>query len=259
MNFLRQTAEHVFGPVVLRRRLPKRFGSGIICVSAQVGGLKYVFRQATRWDPELLRIASVLVRPGASVWDVGANVGLFSRAAAFLAGPDGLVLALEADTDAVTLLNRTARARRKEDAALTVIPVSVGRSTGFIDLAIARRARAANAISGFGSSQTGGVLEERTVPCTTLDALFVRFGAPSIIKIDVEGAELDVLEGGRIVLQQHRPVIYCEVRDHSRSAVSDHLVRAEYQCFDGAAYPDAQPCSDQTRDIVAVPNELAAD
>jgi FkbM family methyltransferase len=43
----------------------------------------------------------------------------------------------------------------------------------------------------------GEVVENRSVPCTTLDALTTRFGYPDLVKIDVEGHEDLVMNGPR--------------------------------------------------------------
>lgn len=52
-----------------------------------------------------------------------------------------------------------------------------------------------------------------TVPMTSLDEFVFekRNPPPDLLKIDVEGAELDVLRGGERVLQAHRPVVVCEL------------------------------------------------
>jgi hypothetical protein len=80
--------------LVLRRHLPAEFNRLPIYVSPEAG-LRYWRRRLEKVDPPLLRMVRELVKPGSVVWDVGANVGLFSLSAAALAGPSGSVLAIE--------------------------------------------------------------------------------------------------------------------------------------------------------------------
>ncbi len=85
-----------------KRRLPVAFGRIPIWVSPSAG-LRYLFQPMSDVDPVLLRLVSEFVATDSVVWDVGANVGLFSFTAAFQAGPRGLVLALEPDVRLVQL------------------------------------------------------------------------------------------------------------------------------------------------------------
>lgn len=255
---VRRLAEMMLGPMVIRRHLPIGVGGGVIVVSGKVGGLKYLLKSAGKWDPELLAIAALLVMKGQSVWDVGANVGLFSKAAAFHAGAAGSVLSIEADADAVALLNRSCRYRLPCHADITVLPVAISDSDGFVQFAIANRARAANSIKGFGTTQTGGVREVRTLPCTTLDSLIEHFPAPDVLKIDVEGAELQVLHGGEKVLTRWRPVIYCEVSARTRPGVATLLERCRFQLWDGCGFDgslNSPGVSQTTGNVVAIPEE----
>ncbi|HEU4662450.1 MAG TPA: FkbM family methyltransferase [Dokdonella sp.] len=236
---VRRWAEVLLGPLVVRRRMPASAGHGWLVVSAKVGGLKYLLKPADLWDPELVRIAGCLVSEGDVVWDVGSNVGLFAKAASERAGARGRVVALEADEDAAALLLRTAHLAAPRCAPITVVATAVGRRCGVASFAIARRARAANAIEGFGSTQTGGTREVREVPSTTLDALIERFGAPDVVKIDVEGAEMEVLDGASRLLAEIRPAIYCEVCSATRSAVSRLLHAHSYAMWDGEDFSQA--------------------
>ncbi len=251
-GLLRRLAERLLGRIILVRSLPAQAGGGRIVVSARVGGLKSLFKASRQWDPELLRIAGVLVRPADHVWDVGANVGLFAVAAGHRAGPNGTVLAMEADHDAVSLLFATAR---QVGQGLTVLPIAISQADGFVRFAIARRARAANAIEGFGSTQTGGVLETRTLPSRRLDSLLDHFPAPTVLKIDVEGAELAVLGGASRVLSQFRPRIYCEVTGRTRKDATDLLQGFGYETFDGESFGTAHPraVGPETTNLVTVP------
>jgi FkbM family methyltransferase len=198
--------------------------------------LKYLFKSSDLLDPELLRVAMRLVNKGDVVWDIGTNVGLFSVAAAAAAGPTGRVISVEADIDAVALLNRTCQLRSVGHAEMTVLPVAVGSANGFVKFAIALRARASNAIQGYGSTQMGGVSEIRTLPCITLDTLVDHFPAPHVLKIDVEGAELEVLRGATRLLSEVRPVIYCEVASKAREDVSALFREYRYRLWDGASF-----------------------
>jgi len=63
----------------------------------------------SRVDPLLYEMAEELVKPGSVVWDVGANVGLFSICAAARSGRSGQVLAIEPDFWLANLINRTAQ------------------------------------------------------------------------------------------------------------------------------------------------------
>ena len=255
---LRTIAEAFLGPLTIQRRLPVSAGGGAIYANGRVGGLKYLLKQAASWDPELLRIAGALVRTGDSVWDVGANVGLFSRAAGHFSGSNGAVLSVEADVDAVRLLNRTCQLPAPGHAGMTVLPIAVSEATGFIRFSIAKRARASNAIEGFGSTQTGGVKETRVLPCFPLDTLLDHFRHPNVLKIDVEGAECMVLRGAAVILRDIRPLIYCEVQDQSRAEVVDLLEGQGYILRDGASYcggGDGATVGSATTNLVGIPQE----
>ena len=251
---IRRFAELVCGRIEFTRRLPSTSGSGLIRVSTRVGGLKYLFKTASHWDEELLSMAKLLVAPNEHVWDVGANVGLFSMAAAFHAGEGGSILSIEADIDAIALLHSTASNHWANHARISVLPVAISDDNGVVVFAIAQRARAANAIHGYGSSQMGGVSSVRAVPCMTLDRLLAFYPAPDVLKIDVEGAETLVLRGAREVLHQYRPKIYCEVNCNTAPVVCAWLKELGYAVWDGGGFVHGtrDPVSHATTNLVAI-------
>jgi predicted RNA methylase len=97
---LRTFAEHISRGRVLKRRLPAEFDRLPIFVSPEAR-LRY-WLPLSKADRMIYRMARELVTPGASVWDVGANVGLFSLCASALAGQSGSVLAIEPIHGSVT-------------------------------------------------------------------------------------------------------------------------------------------------------------
>jgi hypothetical protein len=104
-EMLRSFLEKATRKSSFRRTLPADVGGASIYVSGSAG-LKYLFRQMESVDPALCRSAQEFVARGHVVWDIGANIGLFSFASAHLAGPDGKVFAFEPDSWLVQLLRR---------------------------------------------------------------------------------------------------------------------------------------------------------
>ena len=162
-----------------------------------------------RFEDDLLDLAREQVEPGTVVWDVGANVGVFSVAAAAMGGQ---VVAFEADPWLAGLLRKSAAL---QPDPFRVLCLALSDHCGVVDFAIANRGRASNALVGFGKSQMGGVREVVTVPALTLDALLADLPAPDLVKIDVEGAEISVLSGAKDLLA-HGPRLYIEFADENR-------------------------------------------
>ena len=234
---LRRLAERASRRVVLRRRLPERAGGAVIYVTPD-SALRLWRRSMTDVDPRLLEAAIQLIRPGAVVWDVGANVGLFTFAAAGLAGPGGRVLAIAPDPVLVRLLQRSARVRRPTQAPVDVLPAAASDRLGVAVLCVAARGRSSNYMKGAGLSQTGGVREEQWACTLTLDALLDTFPPPEVLKIDAEGHEPAVLSGAKDLLERHRPVVLCEVDRAHAETVTSLLRERRYALFDADAPAD---------------------
>jgi FkbM family methyltransferase len=231
---MRAVFERATHRIVVPRRMPPPFSGARIYVSTE-GGLRYLARAMADTDPALLRLAAEVVRPGSTVWDVGANVGLFSFASAAAAGPGGRVLAVEPDPVMAGLLRRSA-AVNSGLAPVEVLPAAISEELSVARFHVARRNRATNHLDGFGSGKIGSVRTTQLVLTVTLDWLAARFPAPDVIKIDVEEAELAVLAGGSRVLQQS-PTVICEVAGQNTAAVWDLLTAHGYAVYDGDLLP----------------------
>ncbi len=221
--------------VVLRRRLPREFARAPLFVSPD-SALGYWRHDIANVDPFLLSMVRELVRPGMTVWDIGANVGLFSFAAASLGAQ---VVAVEADIWLANLMQRSARLNK---LPVTVLPAAVSDRQGVSQLYRSAHGRSSNSLTGSGSSQT--------VVTVTLDWMLDHFTAPQVLKIDVEGVEYAVLSGAHKVLQS-RPLIFCEVTEHHEE-VGELLRKADYKYY-AARVDDRQPLQRPSRDTLAIP------
>jgi FkbM family methyltransferase len=172
------------------------------------------------------------IRRGDIVFDVGANVGFFSLLAARLVGPGGRVVAFEPVPDNVVWAR--ANARRNGFDHLEVMATAVGASTGHAELLLTRHPGGATVCEGATDDE---VLARIEVPMVALDEL-VELGAvpaPSFVKIDVEGAEAEVLSGMGEILACEQPVVLCELDAPDPEAV-DRRVAAISETLRGHAY-----------------------
>lgn len=213
---------------VLKRHLPKDFARAPILVSPDAS-LRF---WKSRIESDLFDFAREFVRPGNVVWDIGANVGLLTLAAAQQAGPSGRVMAVEADIWLAKLLQRSVAMQPSTSAAIQVLPAAVSDAAGIASFQIAERGRASNHLAGLpGSTQAGGIRDTVQVVTITLDWLLEFSPPPAVVKIDVEGAELKVLQGGLRVLSEVHPTILCEVSGPDPDKVTDLLVSNGYTLY----------------------------
>jgi FkbM family methyltransferase len=139
--------------------------------------------------------------PGDVAFDVGAHLGFFTLLLSRLVGSDGRVVSVEADPFMGN--NLEANLNRNDSENVAVVKAAAG------TVAIERRF-SQGAGGGIGHLADDGDI---AVAGTTLDLLAERFGKPKLIKVDVEGAELEVLEGGSRLLAEHHPILVVEVHD----------------------------------------------
>lgn len=229
---VRAIAQRLTRSWVLRRRLPHPFRQSRIYVSPSAG-LRYLFRPLRSADPRLLSLVEEFVFRGAVAWDIGANVGLFSFAAANAAGSRGAVVAAEPDVWLVQLLRRSANSQPVSVAPVTVVPAALGSTIALRKFWLTRRGRADNYLDGYGVTQTGDVLEDQSIVCVTLDWLLDQLPPPDLLKIDVEGAEVEVFQGACRFFERAHPIVICEVRYASQVPVTEFLQARGYTIYDG--------------------------
>ena len=140
---VRTLIERLSRHLVVKRRLPARFGRGPLFVSP-AAALSYWHVDLGKVDRMLLDIAFEHVHTGDVVWDIGANVGLFTFAAANLSGATGRVLAVEPDIWLANILLRSAGMDENHRLKVDVLPVAVTNAVDLREFNIAMRGRASN-------------------------------------------------------------------------------------------------------------------
>ncbi|WP_193789923.1 FkbM family methyltransferase [Streptomonospora alba] len=194
--------------------LPRRAGSGGADRSSLTITAPGDYRVARRlhqgglasYEPETVACylaALEHTRPGA-VLDVGANIGLYAALAA--ARSRRRVYAFE---PAPRIADTAQAVSRDNGLGVEVVRLALSNHSGTAALRISPVADTANTLTPDTRTQLGRVL----VRVETLSHWRERAGAaPSIVKIDTEGTEPDVVAGAFEVLRRFRPWIFCEVR-----------------------------------------------
>jgi FkbM family methyltransferase len=166
------------------------------------------------------------LRSGMVFYDLGANIGLFTLIGARCAGAGGKVYAFEPDPDLCQRL--TENVSRNGFINVQVLQAAVSSVTGSADFVRADPTVSPDrGLGGIGAGLPGSsVIRVRSM---ALDDFVRDAPPPDVLKCDVEGAEIEVLEGARSVLQSKRPVIVCEVHSEvGAERVRDLLVQSGY-------------------------------
>lgn len=166
------------------------------------------------------------------LFDVGANIGFFSWAG-LAANPSLRCHLFEADPRNVATLRRTARAAGDAARGVEIVEVALGREAG-------RREFVTDPVTGKAGGlvsdvdprafleRQGLVAAPTLVEVSTLDAFADRADGPGLLKVDVEGAEVEVMAGGAALLARLRPAVLVEVRDETWPAIRDLMTAAGY-------------------------------
>ena len=162
-------------------------------------------------DKELFVLADFLPTGGVMV-DVGAAGGVHALLAARTVGPGGRVIAIEARPASAAILRRWRSLLGLSQ--VTVLSTAVGAEPGSLDLRtplVPTRTHADDGDDGTWMARLPGRV--RTVGMTTLDIVAAahHLDRLDVLKVDVEGAEPDVLAGGAATIERFRPVVFIEI------------------------------------------------
>jgi FkbM family methyltransferase len=160
------------------------------------------------YESDNQRVLLSALRPHATVFDVGANIGLLS-VPLLSHEPSVRVISLEPSPNTFPSLQRTVAESPWHDR-WTALAVATGDREGSIDFFCANPAL--GAFDGVRDTHRAGATTKVTVPLTTLDRIWNDANQPDVcaIKIDVEGAEVSTLGGARTCIAATRPVLLIE-------------------------------------------------
>ena len=184
-----------------------------------------------------------MLRPGHIFYDIGANAGFFTLLGARCVGSSGRVIAVEP-------LPRNIEMLEKHLAINNISNVRI------VEKAISDFVGTARfTVEGHSTSKISAE-GQAVVEVTTLDTIMEELGTPpNLMKVDIEGAEIELLKGARKVLEQFRPVVFVAV--HSKEifdVLVDMAPRMKYEVeeLDGTDIRSVEFCPE----VVLMPAEV---
>lgn len=175
-------------------------GFRLLVNSKDEGIVPYLLTEGI-YDPSLTSLFKTLIRPGMTVFDVGANFGYFTLIAAQCVGNNGRVFAWEPEPDNYNLLVRNIELNRCIN--VTALPLALSDREGQVSLYLDKANLGCHSVSKENVSSPGGF---RQVQATTLDRFVDKLGPNNrvdVIKMDVQGAEGLVIAGGDETLRRN--------------------------------------------------------
>jgi FkbM family methyltransferase len=172
-----------------------------------------------------LPIVRAAVRAGDHVADVGANHGLYTHV---FARRRAIVEAFEPQPECVAVL--AAYAARRRSRLVRVHPVALSTASGRGTLHVPSGSASSPSASLHVARNRDAAVDVALEPLDSFELFDL-----ALIKIDVEGAELDVLRGGRETLRRSWPLLFVEIEQrHHREPITDIFDAVTCLGYDGA-------------------------
>lgn len=184
---------------------------------AKDNGVELSLHETGTYEKGILLYLRSILKKGDCFVDVGANIGLMSIFAAECVGKEGKILAFEAHPKTAILLQENIELNGLEN--IQICQYALGSIEGKTHI-----------YENWQVNRGGASLVVRTdnseayeIDIHSLDQVLPSDSIPKVIKLDVEGFELEVLKGAAQTIQQHHPVLIVELSEN-RSNVHDSSV-----------------------------------
>jgi FkbM family methyltransferase len=177
-------------------------------------------------EPDVLRFITNTVRPGWRCADIGAHCGTVALRLARLVGAQGFVAAVEPIEENAALLRRNIEEHGFADRCV-VLRSAVG-------------AVSAQAVMTKGDHSTTWHFSRAETPdahevgveVSPLDILLRKSAPLDFIKVDIEGAETELVQGAAHFIQQVRPLWLFEMHGTDSWSLARNFLTASYSLFD---------------------------
>ncbi len=209
INFSKISQKSFIGKILRRilKLIPSR--SILPILQGKLKGKKWIIGSGSlgywlgTYELKKQKLFQQIVKKGNIVYDIGAHVGFYALLASELVGEKGRVFVFEPFPRNIFFLRKHIEINNCRN--VEVLTIAVSEKSGCADFGT-------KADGFFAKFSKNGEFKVNTA---ALDDLIrdKKLLPPRILKIDVEGAELKVLNGAKFVLKKYKPTIFLAVHD----------------------------------------------
>ena len=189
--------------------------------------LMFLGKKKIRYEKNIQHKLSGLIKFGDLIFDIGANIGQYTLFFSEGVGPDGHVVSVEPGKDNFKML----RFNVESNGCSNITTINAGIAAEEGDRVLYLDTLTGGRKSSFFAETMGKNYEGKSenVPVMGFGSLLERFGTPDLVKIDVEGAESDVMNG--IKSFSVKTIFLVEVSDTSKNDILERFTKENYQCY----------------------------
>jgi FkbM family methyltransferase len=194
------------------------------------------FNSLDNYEPHLTPVLEKIIQPNFNIVDAGCHLGFHTVRFSKLA-PKGMVYAFDINEEALDLLEHTIKTNNLTN--VKVYHKGLSQESKKIRYKKNIHPDQNSLYESYSKTFTG----EAEAELTTLDEL--NLGKVYLLKLDVEGSELDILKGSYNTIKESRPLIIYENLNNSNLNPATYLSNLEYEIY------QIEP----SRDFLAIPIE----
>lgn len=156
------------------------------------------------------------------IWDIGAHIGYHTLGFAKMVGPSGKVFAFEPNKANQNRLNLNVSGNKDLSRVIQLMPFALGEKEGKFQFKTTDDVDSARSSGGYLTNVLPPLdsivyhdFKQQLVKVKTIDGLIKanKNSVPDIIKLDVEGAETNVIRGGLKMIREKHPIMLIEVHN----------------------------------------------
>lgn len=171
-----------------------------------------------------------MIKEGDVVIDIGANLGYYTKIFASMAGPGGMVYAVEPVAVFRKILSRNTRKHRNVE----VLPYALGKESGTrVKMGIPRHSKylSHGRTHIINDSEAMNCLYVTEAEMENPSVLFKDLKRLNFIKCDIEGSEAEVIPEFMEIISRFRPILQVETQGENRSLIFRMMMQMHYNCF----------------------------